>query len=568
MQNETSLIHPLLPPKGVWRNIAVCFLVAAPFLYAALGVYQGQEIGFDFRQYHWYNAYALATGRYFANKDLMPSGVQFFFNPLLDVPFYELATHWSLKGAVFVRGLVQGLNGWMLFFLAYLTLPIKSVAEKTAVAIVCAVLGMTGAMMIAQAGASFDDTLVSLFILLPMVLLLRASCAFAALPWRTWALYVFLAGIPAGAITGLKLTGAAYCVGLCACVLLATPAFKKNVALAFFCGLGMVAGFAATYGFWGYYLYAHYDSPFFPLFNNIFKSPYFVPEPFVQDYTLHKGNPLFYPFAFTFGHTDIVETVWWDFRFLSFYVLAFLAMAKMYVIAFLGKSRADARARKPAAIVMAFAMAVVSYVLWLLAYRTYRYLLPLEMLSPLLSFLCLHYLLPQAKKTKVALCAALACFVLASIHVPYYGRKAVWTPVTDLSSFTLPKKEPVMVLMGGISSYAHTLMAFPAQSSFVRIDGTLFPATKPKSKKDDALRMKGVTRQRIEDYKGAFVWFAPRTVRPRREDILKAYGLAVSGACQTVTDKMAESAHKVSWIMLPRWYDLCPVKRIAPITKP
>ena len=82
----------LLPPSGPARGLALGLLAAAPFLAGLLGVVLGQDVNWDLRNYHWYNAYAFLNGRY-DGGDFMPSQTQFFFNPLLDVPFYLLATH-------------------------------------------------------------------------------------------------------------------------------------------------------------------------------------------------------------------------------------------------------------------------------------------------------------------------------------------------------------------------------------------------------------------------------------------------------------------------------------------
>ncbi len=81
-----------LPPKGHrGRGLALAFLIAVPFIFGALAVGMGQDANWDLRNYHFYNAYAFLTGRF--GRDLLPSQTPYFYNPLLDVPFYLLATH-------------------------------------------------------------------------------------------------------------------------------------------------------------------------------------------------------------------------------------------------------------------------------------------------------------------------------------------------------------------------------------------------------------------------------------------------------------------------------------------
>ncbi|MBI1215104.1 MAG: hypothetical protein GC185_04705 [Alphaproteobacteria bacterium] len=554
----------LLPPRGAARNAALAFFLLAPLAYAVLGVCLGQDTGYDFRQYHWYNAYAFVTGRHASGIDFIPAGVQSFYNPLIDVPFYLLATAAGPKAAMFVMGAVQGLNACLLFCLSWMLLPAARVAEKTALAIFAALAGMTGAMVIAEAGACFGDNIVSLFILSSLLLLLRHAPSSGAWPWRRLCTFLFLAGLPAGLVMGLKLTAGFFCVALCAALLLATGDIKRNIVMAFFFGLGVLAGLAATYGFWGLYLYRHYGSPVFPYLNGIFQSPFFAPGGLHEKSFFYDGNLLWYPFAFTFGnHAKVAtESAWRDFRFLALYVFMALAAMRLYAGSF---CREKAGAAKPppdtaaAPRRMVFATVIVSYIIWMMMFRIYRYLMPLEMLSPLLVMICLHALLPRHRRLKTALGAAVLCFLLATIQVPPYGRKKEWTPVTDLTAFELPRAGNLMILMAGREAYAHTLPAFPASAAAVRIDGTLFAADE--SEDDNLLKVRKLIRKRIDAHHGPFLWFAPEQERDARAAVLKTFDLAVSGPCQAVTDKMAKSARSTNFVFMPRNYDLCPVKK-------
>src|SRR3981189_2598068 len=111
----------LLPPHGnPARPAAFILLFLAPFAIGALALLLGQDANWDLRNYHWYNAYAFLNGRY--GTDILPSQTPWFYNPVLDVPFYLLATHVPARVAGFVLGAVQGLNFPLLFMLAYATL--------------------------------------------------------------------------------------------------------------------------------------------------------------------------------------------------------------------------------------------------------------------------------------------------------------------------------------------------------------------------------------------------------------------------------------------------------------
>src|SRR5258707_15670143 len=64
-------------------------LFAAFLLFAgSMSIFLGQEIGFDLRNYHYYNPWALLHGR--LNVDIAPAQLQTSLNPLLDIPVYLL----------------------------------------------------------------------------------------------------------------------------------------------------------------------------------------------------------------------------------------------------------------------------------------------------------------------------------------------------------------------------------------------------------------------------------------------------------------------------------------------
>ena len=57
-----------------------------------LSILLRQDNNWDLRNYHLYSAWALLNGR--AGMDIAAAGIQSFFNPLLDLPYYMLAVKW------------------------------------------------------------------------------------------------------------------------------------------------------------------------------------------------------------------------------------------------------------------------------------------------------------------------------------------------------------------------------------------------------------------------------------------------------------------------------------------
>ena len=95
------------PPKGSLRGFWLwlfCFWRRLPSVFWRLAL--GQDANWDLRNYHFYNAYAFLNNRY--AQDLLPSQTPYFYNPLMDVPFFVLATHAPAKVAGFCLGICAG----------------------------------------------------------------------------------------------------------------------------------------------------------------------------------------------------------------------------------------------------------------------------------------------------------------------------------------------------------------------------------------------------------------------------------------------------------------------------
>ena len=88
--------------------------------------------------------------------------------------------------------------------------------------------------------------------------------------WRSLA----AAGLVAGIASGLKWTNAPYALGLCAALLLTRPSRAGNLRNAFAFSAAVVAGVLLSSGAWMWTLYTKFDSPMFPFFNDIFRSPW------------------------------------------------------------------------------------------------------------------------------------------------------------------------------------------------------------------------------------------------------------------------------------------------------
>ena len=101
-----------------WVFIAIVVLA-----FGCLSIFLGKDEGWDFRNYHWYDAYAFLHDR--LGFDVAVAHHATYFNPLIHVPFFWLATAGGSWLALFYTGALYGLNVLPLYLLARsaLTLP-------------------------------------------------------------------------------------------------------------------------------------------------------------------------------------------------------------------------------------------------------------------------------------------------------------------------------------------------------------------------------------------------------------------------------------------------------------
>lgn len=523
-----------LPPKGLKaRRLALFLLVLAPLLYGALAVYLGQDNNWDFRNYHWYNAYAFLNNRY--ETDIQPSQIPFFYNPILDVPYFLLGHLVSPKLLAFLLGTFQGLNFIFLFLLAYVALRVPNLNQKVWVCAGLSALGLLGGGGIAQIGTTFYDNVLSLGLFASALLSLRFWNALNALPPFKALLLALLCGLPAGLMMGLKLPVVIFCLGLNGAFLFVTGPLARRVWIAFGFGLGVLLGLAATYGPWAAFLISTYGSPVYPYFNGAFPTP-FDPPAFIRDIKFIPVtwfNRLFMPFLFANNPLAVGEIPWRDYRIPILYGLVPLALTLRLLF---GRNK-NAPDRFTDFIVARYLLwfAALSYVAWLFCFGIYRYLLPIEMLAPLLIAIAIGFL-PLRLKPRVFLTSFVLLFIALTVKGGDWGRSPVWLdrPV-EIVRPAIEDPARTMILMASAEPYSHVLTEFPPEVSFVRIQSN-YLSPEQKSGYNDLIRA------RVAAHKGPFKLLIPAYHNLTARNALKFFDLFFSPqSCKPVEDKLYES---------------------------
>jgi hypothetical protein len=483
----------------------------------------GQDASWDLRNYHFYNPFAYLTGR--MGHDIAVAQVATYYNPLMYLPFYYAVSALPPKAVGFTLGLISGLNIFLLYAMARRVIHLKRTAKTAWFSLATALVGMLGAVNLAEIGTTFGDNVVSLPVLAAVWLILRHRDRLKA-PGLSGFAIAAASGVLAGAAFGLKLPFAVYAVGLCAAFFGLTLPFQRRFLLAFVFGLGVLVGAALTGGFWMAEMWERFRNPIFPYFNQYFKSPWGAPESYRDERFIPRSLPawLFFPIWFNLDPLQVGEVPFRDLRFPVLYLLLVAWLVKT-IAALRRKPKPDtATAALPAGsdlisvrrFVIVFM--AVSFVLWMKLFAVYRYLIVCDFLAPLALFLVIGALVPSARRHAWL---AIGCFtlILVTLEPASWGRRPWATDYFGVQAPELSEPANTLVLVTGHDPMAYMIPFFPPEVRFLRIQGYL---TGPSPNPNDTDRlMRGI----IAGHQGPiFVIYRSYEEIPALE-ALKAYGL-------------------------------------------
>jgi hypothetical protein len=378
----------------------ILVLLASAALGAAYAVSLGQDLNWDWQNYHSYAGYAAATGRF--DLDVAPSGIQTYLNPYIYVPIHALRATLSPIWAAGVLGAIQGLN---LCFVWFLTRHLVGPGRGVLLPLLATAIAASGPIALSEMGTSFVDVLVSQVVIIGLLLIIppappmHGDQAQAGSPAR-----IVGAGLLFGLAFGLKLTSAIFVIGAIVAVLIGRRPVRNLFLLAVGGGIGGLIGG----GWWMFRLWQTFGSPLFPFYNALFGSPdgpggnlqdtRFLPHGLVE--------ALAYPVLWMLGEHRTAEIPFRDARF-----VVIMALMLMVAGAMLAR-RAWLLDRRHAQFLGFFA---ASYVVWLSMFAIHRYAAALEFLAgPLIILL----LLPLVGRVMQVAAAALLAGVIGIWSIP------------------------------------------------------------------------------------------------------------------------------------------------------
>jgi len=354
---------------------SIAIVVCSMLLGALYTLAMGEDVNWDWQNYHEYNVWALLNGHY--DIDAVPPGFQTYFNPIVYFPVYYLRHFLPSPYGLMIIGAIHGLNLALVCLFARLVLREAATVAAVAAAVVIAAFGP---MTLSEVGTSFSDVLLALPVIGGFLLILVAD--------RRPVVRYLLAGLLIGTAVGLKLTNVVYAIGAAAAVLAAARPLRATILLA----LGGIIGAALTGGEWCLITWRDTGNPIFPLFNAVFQSGEVATVNLMDAQFMPHGvlDALAYPFYWLIGDHRGAEHPFRDARFAFVTVLFVLG-----VFARIARGTAILTRRDVQLVVM-FA---VSYLAWLGLFSIQRYAVVLELLCGPLIVLLLARLAASAGQT-------------------------------------------------------------------------------------------------------------------------------------------------------------------------
>lgn len=588
--------------------------------FGSISVYLGQNNYADLRNYHFYNPYAILNDR--LGFDYAPAHIQTYLNPTLDLIFYFFVKNLPPKIVGFLMGGIHGFNFWLIFAIAFymlksLMLPTnrnstsdsESNGDKWLVgfSLIISAIGIYGPISIFELGGTSNDNLVSLFTLGAILLLLKAISTRGVYSLSDMKKELIVSGILVGIAIGLKLTQVVYGIGFITAVTVFKGDWKSRINSVGLMTIAIASGIILSRGYWMYHLWAKFESPLFPFYNEIFRSPYYTLSNFTDSTYLPEGfiEHLNYPFQFWFHNSSYFGGDQFrgnDMRFSIIYILllififlvtknkftrntyrvareniilmarismfllilfifsyplwqtmsilerrllaqglathlpvvyfvTYLLYALLAVLVFFIVKNIDLKTRTSSESGSAeltkrvsyflLTFFTVSYIMWQLKFSYARYILPLEIISPLIIVVLLTLMVRNVKMRSWYM-IILFVIIVVTLRVPMQERISWGKSYFGVRIPEVGQIENSIIIMAGKDPLAYLIPFFPSGARFVRVE-SYFSFANPGIETKFQKEIKAL----IKNHKGPFYFLSREGYILEHERVVEAYNLCV-----------------------------------------
>ena len=457
----------------------------SPLLFAymsltmTVGWWLGQDMNWDLRSYHFYTPHMLLTGR--IDQDVLVSGLQTFFNPLFDLPWY--VAHRAGISPVLVGMSFSAFHGialWSVHEITLLLLQGHSKLSSHAAGLVAAAVGLSGSAFYAEIGTTMGDNTAAVLVVGSVLAILSGVTNGQGDGLRS----LYVGGLLLGFAIGGKPVTAFYGPGAVMACLAMPNNIRIRLTLIVRFGLAVTVGILLTNGLWMALMFRHFNSPLFPYFSGDWQPslgaavyagvrPLNWQEALTRSFSYLHENP---PVSFNY------ETLFRDPRFAVLTVCLVLLIAS--AVWWWASTRVGVFAEaKDGRLLCLATFMLVSYICWLELFGYYRFAVGLELLCPPLLIGTITYVV---RSRPVALFVTLlASFLIIANTRP---ARADGQPSLFLGPATIYGRIPWSDDYFGVNSrellrYANATMVlldmpngylvpyFPSSTTFVRVLG-------------------------------------------------------------------------------------------------
>ncbi len=435
----------------------------------------GKDCNWDIFNYHLYVAHAFWTNQDL-QSDFMGASLQRYLNPIGYLPFYwMIQAGWHSLTISLTLAVFHSLSLTLLWEICARHL-FRDDSQPEVLATASVALAAMSPVFLGTIGATFLDPITSVFVFAGLLTLCKAL---DNAPSSTT--IGMVAGCFFGIAAGLKLTNLIFVASACVAILIATRFFSSGRRLCGSFGIGAAGGALLSGGWWSLKLYREFANPFFPLFNDIFRSPDFpaVKLQLIRFKPDSFWDTLRFPFDMASSRMWVyTENAAADFRFALLFAFA-LAVVLHRLANFRHTKLGEVRLSN-ASISLVASFFLISFLLWVWTSGNGRYGLPLLLLVAPILILVLRTAISRNgwfAGIVLAIVSAQGTAILLSQNPRWDSDlwKPAWSPNwIDVEVPTSLKNESHGYLSAGVNSYSFVALHVHPKSKFVNLIGA-FP---------------------------------------------------------------------------------------------
>ena len=372
--------------NNIRKNLILFFIFIA--ISCIISIIYFRLPDFDFYSYHYYNGWAFLNNR--INIDFMPCRYRTYFNPFWDALMYLSVEKFNNHPLILI--LFSGFKYGFLMFVAYkiydfILKPYQK--EKSILIIFC--LLFAGFSPIVLYCVNFDNTDIqgAVLILIGFYIFIKNIGGDYS---KKRNLLLFTATFFMGLAFGLKYSNLACSFAVVPVSLCLFKKINCPIKTIFILLAGYVCGFLLTGGYWMYLLYEKFQNPFFPYFNNIFRSELYNYDCVLNTDYAQLLPKSFYGFIlYPLKNTVITENVGWEKTFYDIKIaLTFICTIFMLIIIKYDKCE-DYRINKNTLLIVIY-YTIFAYYINLALFAAVRYIIPLFIIMPIIICVFIKYI--------------------------------------------------------------------------------------------------------------------------------------------------------------------------------